>query len=739
MKKPLLLIIAFLQIGFFGISQNKMPYYIMYQMDGDTVYRSLQSVSSININSDGQQLNYGNGTDLIPLSGLDTVTVFRDKLRKYVGEMADWDEVLFSMEQIHFYKENTNGQPLALFSFYMNDSIPEGYFIYTEFDEEGHPEYTNLNDSCVLIVSDVYGDYFNAVVIDKNMSSTSMDSVPILGDLSRIYGLRAWQDLSPALQVVVSRQSYMGGISMLMGGVTMAVGCSMIIPGVNVAVGMAIALGGAASFISGALLAARATDQMLSDGTHTEGFEEYSRWVGLVGAVASGAAGGVSLAQNLAFYVASEGGGYVVDTMFLGYENELFQAAINRALEIRDMELTATGRASLLDLGNNSVRLYGNISEKLNPIDWFGIMIFRDSGANIIEDLKMLEASHPTGSFYCDFSDLEPVGDYYYRSCYYSTELANFGFNPYVVTNKKSFRMPGVVTLAHELGNSSINYYWLHGKFQDVANQPIHTVGFCYSYINEKPTYDDEIIEQTVYDNGNFIGHLFMNSSYDVCYYRAYAFINGEIAYGEVKQISSDEGDWVDLGLPSGLLWATRNVGANSPEEYGNYISWGESAPKSVYRWYTYNYGYEDEGFLYITKYNTDSYYGPVDNLTILQSGDDAATVNWGSDARVPTIEEWLELMNYCTTVWTSQNGVSGRCFTGPNGNSLFLPAAGCRLDSNLSEAGNRGNYWSSSLYTSFPLHAWNIYFDTVGYGPVGGSYRDNGLSIRAVRSARQY
>ena len=149
----------------------------------------------------------------------------------------------------------------------MNDSIPEGYFIYTEFDEEGHPEYTNLNDSCVLIVSDVYGDYFNAVVIDKNMSSTSMDSVPILGDLSRIYGLRAWQDLSPALQVVVSRQSYMGGISMLMGGVTMAVGCSMIIPGVNVAVGMAIALGGAASFISGALLAARATDQMLSDGT----------------------------------------------------------------------------------------------------------------------------------------------------------------------------------------------------------------------------------------------------------------------------------------------------------------------------------------------------------------------------------------------------------------------------------------------------------------------------------------
>ena len=195
---------------------------------------------------------------------------------------------------------------------------------------------------------------------------------------------------------------------------------------------------------------------------------------------------------------------------------------------------------------------------------------------------------------------------------------------------------------------------------------------------------------------------------------------------------SSD--DWVDLGLPSGLLWATRNVGATSPEDYGDYFAWGETSPKSVYDWSTYRYCNGSSKTL--TKYCNDSYFGYngfTDNLTILQPGDDAATANYGG--RTPTIEEWEELMNNTTVSWTSQNGVSGRLFTGTNGNNLFLPAAGDRTDSELYGDGRDGSYWSSSLRTDYPCIAWSFDFDPYGQGMHDYYYyRYEGYSVRAVR-----
>ena len=177
--------------------------------------------------------------------------------------------------------------------------------------------------------------------------------------------------------------------------------------------------------------------------------------------------------------------------------------------------------------------------------------------------------------------------------------------------------------------------------------------------------------------------------------------------------------DWVDLGLPSGLLWATRNVGASSPTDYGNYYAWGETSPKSVYDWDTYRY-YTTER---LTKYTGS------DGLTILQPGDDAATANYGG--RTPTAEEWQELMDNTTASWTTQNGVNGRRFIGPNGNSLFLPAAGCRSDSSLGNAGITGDYWSSSLSPN-PIYAGFFFFGS-GNQLVIGDSRCFGFTVRAV------
>ena len=194
-----------------------------------------------------------------------------------------------------------------------------------------------------------------------------------------------------------------------------------------------------------------------------------------------------------------------------------------------------------------------------------------------------------------------------------------------------------------------------------------------------------------------------------------------------------DPADWVDLGLPSGLKWATRNVGASSPTDYGNYYAWGETSPKSVYDWSTYRYC--NGSYYSLTKYCSSSscgYNGFTDGLTTLQPGDDAATANYGG--RTPTYAEWQELINNTTHQWVTINGVNGQRFTGPNGNSIFLPAAGGRDGSGLYYAGSGGYYWSSSLGTGYPSDAWSCYFDSGYVRMYYDYYRYIGFTVRAVR-----
>lgn len=159
--------------------------------------------------------------------------------------------------------------------------------------------------------------------------------------------------------------------------------------------------------------------------------------------------------------------------------------------------------------------------------------------------------------------------------------------------------------------------------------------------------------------------------------------------------------EWVDLGLPSGLWWASCNLGATKPEEYGDYYAWGETVTKNTYNESTYMYFMGDID--YLTKYcnNGDyGYNGYTDILTVLQAMDDAATTKLGSGVRMPTKADWEELIANTTSDWTTRNGVYGRMFTASNGKSLFLPAAGDRWDDELCSAGSAGGYWSSSLGT---------------------------------------
>ena len=200
--------------------------------------------------------------------------------------------------------------------------------------------------------------------------------------------------------------------------------------------------------------------------------------------------------------------------------------------------------------------------------------------------------------------------------------------------------------------------------------------------------------------------------------------------------------DYVDLGLPSGNLWATCNVGAQEPWEYGVYFAWGETLPKDSYDWFNYQYSYgANSDHPNLTKYCSDpnfGYDGFSDTLTTLLPEDDAAKARWGADWRMPTFDEWMELYQYTTLSWTIQNGVYGVRYTASNGNSIFLPAAGIYVGDFLSNAESLGDYWSSSLYTDFPGSAMHITIRSGNNYSVGSSLRYRGASVRAVRSSGQ-
>lgn len=275
----------------------------------------------------------------------------------------------------------------------------------------------------------------------------------------------------------------------------------------------------------------------------------------------------------------------------------------------------------------------------------------------------------------------------------------------------------------------------------------LNELGVCWS-TSCNPTVGNSHISTSNW-NEPFVCTLSVLEPGTTYHARAYALRGLEYYYGEDKRFTTKSNDsgggdnhaYVDLGLPSGLLWATCNVGAMMPEEYGDCFAWGETEPKSVYDWDTYAYGWELDvwPYLHLNKYNTDSLLGLVDNLTTLQPSDDAATTNWGNGWRMPTWEEWNELLTNTTNIWTTHNGVNGRLFTASNGNTLFLPATFGSYswfddDNHIFVEGTDGRYWSSSLRTDQSGVAF-----CNGFNQHFANYdncwpRESGLSVRPVR-----
>ena len=192
---------------------------------------------------------------------------------------------------------------------------------------------------------------------------------------------------------------------------------------------------------------------------------------------------------------------------------------------------------------------------------------------------------------------------------------------------------------------------------------------------------------------------------------RAIKGASNEISY-ESGSNSKGGHEYVDLGLS--VKWATCNVGATQPHEYGDYFAWGETYTKDEY--------YTD---------NSDTYEIDMEDI----SGDpdyDAATANWGGSWRLPTQDEMEELVNECTWRWIRKNGVNGYKVTGPNGNSIFLPAAGYCRGSSRYGVGEDGGYWSSTPDEGYTGFAYDLRFDSGGHN-VDWNFRLSGHTVRPV------
>ena len=205
----------------------------------------------------------------------------------------------------------------------------------------------------------------------------------------------------------------------------------------------------------------------------------------------------------------------------------------------------------------------------------------------------------------------------------------------------------------------------------------------------------------------------------------------------ESKTDSLNRFDYVDLGLTSGTLWGTTNVGALSPDDYGSFFAWGESKTKDLYSGINYDYAKGDEfGLDSLFKYNTLSEYGNVDSLIYLLPEDDVATRRLGKEWSIPTITEWAELNESCYWIWSEFNGVCGYKVVGNNNNWIFLPVGGFQNQTNITQE-HHGFYWSSSLNSKIPLAAHYISFYSKYIYDFDFESRHYGMAIRPVISKR--
>ena len=366
---------------------------------------------------------------------------------------------------------------------------------------------------------------------------------------------------------------------------------------------------------------------------------------------------------------------------------------------------------SATDITANSATMNGNISSDGGAEVTSRGFVF---GLNSNNLERSVQCGFGVGGFNKNVAGLPQGTTYYYKA--YATNSVGTAYGE--LMSFKTLALPTVST--GTITNITETSAKCGGYISSDGGATITVRGICWSTSHNPTINDSKTIDGT--GTGNFISNI-TGLTVEITYYvRAYATNSVGTAYGDEKQFTTERTTgvlngfaWVDLGLPSGLKWATCNLMSNNPQGYGRYYSWGETSPKSYYMEnnYTYNEMFE-----------------------CLPASADVATVRMGSGWRMPTRNDFIELIDNCTYSWTTLNGVYGGLFTGPNGNSIFLPAGGSygnydEYSNGLNGLGVFGCYWSSTILDYH--YAYKLSFSSTGCDSYDSSARYRGLSVRAV------
>lgn len=374
---------------------------------------------------------------------------------------------------------------------------------------------------------------------------------------------------------------------------------------------------------------------------------------------------------------------------------------------------------NVTEITTNSAVSGGNITSNGNGTITARGVCYSTSQNPTIENAHTEDGTE-AGNFTSNLTNLEANTTYYVRAYATNEKGTAYGEEKSFTTEAETvIELPTVTTT--DITDITTNSARSGGNVTSDGNSTITARGVCYS-TNQNPTIDGSHTTNGT-GTGGFMSNLTDLEANTTYYVRAYATNEQGTAYGEEKSFTTEAGndesdyngyEYVDLGLPSGLKWASYNIGADTPEEYGDYFAWGEISPKAEYigeNCITWDIDMEDIS-------------GDVDY--------DAATANWGGAWRMPLRSEMQELKDNCTWEWSSQNGVAGYKVTGPNGNHIFLPAAGGRDGVSPVGAGTFGLYWGSTPHEN-RLNAYSFWFSEGSVEVSYNFYRTYGFTVRAV------
>lgn len=245
-------------------------------------------------------------------------------------------------------------------------------------------------------------------------------------------------------------------------------------------------------------------------------------------------------------------------------------------------------------------------------------------------------------------------------------------------------------------------------------------------HFKNKEKFEEELANNNILDSSI----VFIQDSKEISTHgTVYKSVNWNILEPELYQ-------WIDLGLPSGILWADKNIGATKPEDYGLYFAWGEiqgyNKTGKQFNWLDYELCNDTKESL--IKYCTDSSYGTIDNKTVLDVTNDASYRSC-SVSRTPEKSNFEELLENTTSTWETLDGINGRRFTSKiNNNSIFIPAGGRIANGVLQNEGASGYVYTSSLDIEYPYGSYVFGFNSGNAGMLFSNNRCQGFSIRPIK-----